>query len=309
MTEEEVRAAHPNWTDVQVAQFMEIASIFGAPAESAGPTSRNTSGIAKSVTKLTPATARALLTQSAEAAGYPKEFSDAEVAEFIKKFDTAQKEQIAKVITIAGQKTTPGATADATSKVFEQTMQEEYPSFFKPLEFAKDFVWGKVNFKDNTTLGSAVTGNLATVRGLVEKFHIVGIIESDIQRMALEISKGTKTLNEITVDIQQSAIKEYPQFAERFKADPTLTTEDIAKPVIDTLATVWEMDKKDIKWDNPIVMKWVNGNTADGKSVQPTKYEIMLAAKKDPKYQYTQAANNDARDAATALTNALGVGI
>lgn len=297
-------------TAAEQAMLDKLAgALSGITATSSSSGNTNTSNVSTSVTKLTYNSAKAMLEQAAQEAGYPKQFTAAEINEYIKQFNAKQKEQIARVVTIASQKTTPGADAAAVNKVFEQTAREEYPSFFKPLEFATDFIWGKVNFKDDTTLGSAVTGNLATVRGLVDKFHIVGLIDSDIQRMALEISKGDKTLNEITVDIQQAAVKEYPQFAERFKADPTLTTEDIAKPVIDTLASVWEMDKKDIKWDNPIVMKWVNGNTADGKSVQPTKYEIMLAAKKDPKYQYTQAANNDARDAAVAMTNALGVGI
>lgn len=297
-------------TAVQQAMLDKLSgALSGINAVNSSNKSTSTTSTSSSVTKLTPASAKAMLEEAAQAAGYPKTFTDAEINDYIKQFNAKQKEQIARVVTIANSKTATGATADAANKVLEQTMREEYPSFFKPTDFAKDFIWSKVNFKDQATLGTNVVGTLAAVRGLVDKFHIVGLIESDIQNMALAIAKGDKTIEQINVDIQQVAKREYPQFAERFAADPTLTTADIADPIIKTLADTWEVDASEIKMSNPLVMKWMQGVSADGKSVPPTKYEIMLAAKKDPKYQYTQAANNDARDAAVAMSNALGVGI
>ena len=309
ITEAQVRADHPDWTDVQVAQFMQFANIMGTPAESNKPTATSTSSTDLSRTRLTFNSAKAMLAEAASTAGYPKTFSDAEINSYIKKFNAAQDEQIAKVITIASKKMTPDTNDSGKQKIFEQTMKEEYPSFFKPTDFAKDFIWSKVNFKDQTTLGSSAIGTLASVRGLVDSFDIVGMTEEDIQTLAKAVAKGDKTLAEATVDIQKIAKREYPQFADRFDKDPTLTTKSIADPIIKTLATVWEVDASEIKMSNPLVMKWMQGVTADGKSVPPTKYEIMLAAKKDPKYQYTQAANNDARDAATALSSALGYGV
>lgn len=300
-------AANTATEDAALQQF--AAAIAGLQAKNTTSGNTDTSNISSSLTKLTFASAKAMLEQAAKEANYPREFSAEEINAYIKEFDKKQKEQIAKVVTIAKTRTTPGATADAINKVFDQTMREEYPSFFKPTDFAKDFIWGKVNFKDQASLGTNVVGNLSAVRGLVDKFHIVGVIQSDMENMAIALSKGDKTIQQINVELQQIAAREYPQFAERFSKDPSLTTEDIAAPIISTLADVWEVDKSEIKMSNPLVMKWMSGVTADGKSVPPTKYEIMLAAKKDPKYQYTQAANNDARDAAVAMSNALGVGI
>lgn len=297
-------------TAVEQAQLDKLsAALAGITATNTSNKATNSTNISTSLTKLTSASAKAMLEEAAQAAGYPKTFTDAEINEYIRQFNAKQKEQIARIVTIASSKTTAGATPEAANKVFEQTAREEYPSFFKPTDFAKDFIWSKVNFGDKATLGSNVIGSMEAVRGLVDKFHIVGVIESDIQKMALAIAKGEKTIQQVNVDLQQTAIKEYPQFADRFKMDPTLTTQDIADPIIKTLADTWEVDASEIKMSNPLVMKWMQGVTADGKSVPPTKYEIMLAAKKDPKYQYTQAANNDARDAAVAFSNALGVGI
>jgi hypothetical protein len=310
MTLEELKALYPDLPDTQLANLLPLYAMVQNAAQTTGSASSSSgTTISQSVTKLTYNSAKAMLEDAAKTAGYPKDFSDNEINDYIKKFNTKQNKQIAKVVTIASKKITPDATDASRQKVIEQTMQEEYPSFFKPVDFAKDFVWGKVNFKDQTTLGNAAVGTLASIRNLVDSFHIIGFDESAIQTLALSVAKGDKSAAEAMVEVQKQAIKEYPQFAERFAKDPTLTTTDIASPVIDTLASVWDVDKKEIKWDNPLVMKWINGAGADGKGVQPTKYEIMIAAKKDPKYQFTEAANNDARDAATALGNAIGVGI
>jgi hypothetical protein len=286
--------------------FEQAGAVLSGLSGSTSPSSTSSKSTASSITKLTYNSAKAMLEQAAQEAGYPKTFTDAEINDYIKKFNDKQSEQIAKVVDIAKKKTTPGTDS---SSLVEQTMREEYPSFFKPTDFAKDFIWSKVNFKDQSTLGAKAIGTLAAIRGMVDSFHIVGLNDKDVEALALAVAKGDKTLPEATVQVQQQAIKEYPQFAARFAKDPTLTTSDIASPVIDTLANLWEVDKSEIKWDNPLVMKWMNGAKADGNGDIPTKYEILLAGKKHPKYQETQAANQDARSAATALGSALGFGV
>ena len=310
MTLEELKKIYPDKTDTELQNLLPLyALISNVSASSSEASSSVGTSTDRSVTKLTYNSAKAMLEEAAKEAGYPKTFSDKEINAYIKDFNAKQNEQIAKVVTIASKNIKPD-TDDATKqRIIESTMREEYPSFFKPTEFAKDYIWSKVNFADETTLGSAAVGTLASIRGLVDSFQIIDFTESDMQMLAKAVAKGDKTIAQATVELQQVAKREYPQFAERFDRDPTLTTAGIAAPIISTLATVWEVDKSEIKMDNPLVMKWMSGVSADGKTVPPTKYEIMLAAKKDPKYQYTQAANNDARDAATALTNALGVGI
>jgi hypothetical protein len=137
----------------------------------------------------------------------------------------------------------------------------------------------------------------------------MGVSDNDIRAAAKQIAMGKKTVEDYTVELQKIAKKEYPQFTDRFDADPTLTTYDIASPIIGMLAKTWEVDSKDIKMDDPIVMSYMNYGGADGKGQQPSRYDLLLKAKNHPKYQYTQQANEDARDAATGLARAFGFGV
>lgn len=300
----------PALTAVEQAMLDRLGLALGSIGQTSSQASAsNSSSSVTSVTKLSFNAAKSMLEQSAKAAGYPKQFTSAEINAFIKEFNAKQSEQIAKVVTIASSKTTPGATPEAAQKIFEQTARQEFPSFFDPAQFATDFIWKKVNYKDQTTLGQTAISSLQSLRGLVDRFQIIGMNQVTIENLAKQVAKGDLTLAQATTTIQQQAAKEYPQFADQFAKNPTLTTYDIADPIISVLADTWEMDKKEIKFTNPLVMKWMNGFTADGKANQMTKYDIILAAKRDPKYQFTKAANNDARDSATAFGSALGYGV
>jgi hypothetical protein len=126
---------------------------------------------------------------------------------------------------------------------------------------------------------------------------------------AKQIAMGKKTIDAYTVELQQVAKKEYPQFADRFNADPTLTTYDIASPIVKMLAKTWEVEEKDISLDDPIVMSYMHYAGADGKGQQPSRYDLLLKAKSSPKYQQTQEANDNARDSAVGLARAFGFGI
>ena len=75
------------------------------------------------------------------------------------------------------------------------------------------------------------------------------------------------------------------------------------------LAKTWEMDEKDISMDDPIVMSYMHYAGADGKGQQPSRYDLLLKAKSDRKYQSTQEANENARDAAVGLARAFGFGV
>jgi hypothetical protein len=260
-------------------------------------------------TKLTANTALEIMNLAAQEAGYTGKFTTADVKQFMKEFDAEQKLQIEKVITSSASKLTPGAGKGAVDKTISSTTKTEYPSFFNPAQFTSDWVWGKINFGDEKTLGSKSLGILAQVRGLVDKFNIFGVADNEIRDVAKQIAMGKTTLANYTVELQKVAAKEYPQFADRFAKDPTLTTYDIASPIIKMLAKTWEVEEADVTMDNPLVMSYTNYSGPDGKGVAPSRYELLLKAKKDPKYQLTQQANEDARDAATGLARAFGFGV
>jgi len=290
-----------NYTAKVIADSMSVNKTNNAQAGTS---------VSTSITKLTPNAARALMEASAQAVDYMGKFSNADVAQFIKEFDAEQKAQVAKVITSTAQKVTPGGTTQgAVDKTAETTAKTEYPSFFNPSQFAQDWIWNKVNFKDEATLGAKSLTALSQVRGLLDQFQLLGVSDAEAKIAAKQIAMGKKTVADYTVELQQKAAKEYPQFADRFKADPTLTTYDIASPIISMVAKTLEVDPKTIGMTHPVVLAYTRAGGADGKQPQPSYYDLLLKTKSLPEYQATQQANNEARDGATSLANALGYGL
>lgn len=285
-----------------------IASALGDNTTD-GPKSTAESSVTTSVTRLTYNSAKAMLEQAMKEADFVGKLSSEDIKSFMDSFKAEQDKQIEKVIVSARSKMTPGATEEATRKVIESVARQEYPSFFKPLDFAKNFVWSKIDFKDESKLGAKALSAFAKVRGLVDKFQLFGITENEMRLAAKQVAMGEMTIEDYNVELQKIASKEYPQFADRFAKDPTLTTYDIALPVVNMLAKTWQMDPKEIKMDNPYVMSYLNYAGPDGKGQQPSYYDLLLKAKNDPKYDLTEQANTDARDAAVGLASAMGFGI
>jgi len=287
----------------------EVQAIIDAVTAGSSNNPKSGTDVSTGITKLTKQSALALMQDAADAADYMGKFTSADVAEFMNAFDAEQARQVQKVVTKTSEKTVPGATAGAVDKTATSTAKTEYPSFFKPTEFASDWVWSKISFKDESTLGTKSVTALSQVRNLIDQFQLLGVSDAEAKAAAKQIAMGKKTIAEYTTELQQVAIKEYPQFADRFKADPTLTLYDIASPVINMVAKTLEMDPKAVKMDHPIVLAYTRYAGADGKGVQPSYYDLLLKTKQLPEYQKTQQANNEARDAASSLGKALGYGL
>lgn len=274
-----------------------------------GATDTSSTTTQTSVTKLTYNTAKALLLQTVKESGLNYKITAADIKQFMTEFEKAQNAQIEKIVQTARTQIKPGSTAQAQKKVIESVARQEYPSFFKPQEFTSEWLWKKIDFKDATKLGNKAMGILASVRGLVDAFNLMGVDDSAMRNAAKQIAMGKMTLEEYNVQLQQIAKREYPSFADRFDKDPTLTTKDIATPVINLLAKTWGKNPQDIKWDNPILMSYLNFAGPDGKGKQPSYYDILLKAKQDPQYDLTEEANTNARDMATGLARAFGFGV
>jgi hypothetical protein len=272
-----------------------------------GPTSGTSVNTA--ATRLNYQSAKELLEKSIEGLEVNLKFTKEDILAFMEIFKKEQDKQIAKTVVTSSSKTTPGAGENAVANTVESTQKNEYPSFFNPTQTAQDFIWSKINFKDEAVLGGKTLGILSDVRAAVEAFQLMGVSDADARVAAKQIAMGKKTLDSYKTELQAKAKKEYPQFADRFDADPELTTFDIASPIIGMLSKTWEVDSDSIKMDNPIVMSYMNYAGADGKGKQPSRYDLLLKAKQDPKYQLTQQANEDARSAATELARAFGFGI
>lgn len=274
---------------------------------SGNPTSKTT--VSTEVTRLNYQSAKDLLQKSIDALEVNVKFTKDDIKAFMALFEAEQNKSIAKTITTTGSTTTPGTGEKPVDVTAASNKTTEYPSFFNPSTFAQDFIWSKVNFADEDTLGGKALGVLNEARAAVEAFQLMGVSDRDVRNAAKQIAMGKKTIASYKTELQQVAKREYPQFADRFDADPELTTYDIASPIIGMLAKTWEVDAKSIKMDDPIVMSYMNYAGPDGKGQQPSRYDLLLKARKDPKYQYTQEANENARSAATELARAFGFGI
>lgn len=301
-------SATPN-QDAQTADAVAkyISGIFAN--NDSGNTARVGTSTDTKVTRLTYQTAKGLLERVMDEANFMGKLSPEDIKNFMALFSQAQDAQIEKVVTTSSSKTTKGATADAASQVVESTKKQEFPSFFDPAEFARDFIWQKINFKDEKSLGAKSLAALGEVRNAVKAFQLMGVTDNDIRVAAKQIAMGKKTIDAYKIELQQIAKKEYPQFADRFATDPELTTYDIASPIIKLLAKTWEMEEKDISFDDPIVSSYMNYAGPDGKGQPPSRYDLLLKAKADRKYQATQEANENARDAAVGLARAFGFGV
>jgi len=284
-----------------------IAKILGGGSST--PSASSTTTTSKGQTLLTQQSAYDLLNGLKDSVGFTGGLTGAQVTEFMNNFNDEQAKRIRSVVTSVYNKRTPGATSEDLVKQFETTMQTEYPSFFDPKKTATDWLWGKINFGDSKTLAGKNLSTLSSVRNIVSDFQILGYSDAQALLAAKDIAMGKYTLDDFTIKLQQIAIKEYPQFADRFAQDPTMTTKKIAQPILNMLADTWEVDPASIKMNDPIVMQWLHPGGSDGKQPQLSYYDAYQKALNDPKRELTKAANESARSAASELASSFGFGI
>ena len=255
--------------------------------------------------KLTPVSAKELLRQSAADAQFTGKFTDADITAFMNQFNAESNRQIESVVKEARTKVGKGATAVDIQNIISAS----FPSFFKPAEFAKDFVWSKINFKDSATLGGKAAVALQEARQIASDFDLFNLSDAEIEQAAKDIAMGKKTTAQFKAELTTKAKMEYPIFASRFDTTPGATTKDFAQPVINMIAKYWEVDPSTIGMDNELVQKWTRAGGPDGKAPAPSLAELTQIAKNHPNAEKTSWANEAARQSASALARALGAGI
>lgn len=284
-----------------------ILAKLGLGSSSSGNT--DSSGSTKTVTRLTPASARALLEQTRDSIQYTAGITEKDVNDFIAKFDAEQKRQIEEVVKVAKTRVTPGASADAVQKEVQSLLTTEYPSFFKPADFATDYLWTKVNFGDQTTLGAKAQKALNDVRSVIRGFNANDISDIEVQDYARKIATGKMTADDLSVIVGRSHGKNYPQFADRLSSIPGATVRSLADPYINLMAKELELDPESINLDDPELDKALRPDGTAGKMPAMSLADFKMALRKSPKWEYTTAANEAARSSATNLARAFGFGV
>ena len=291
-------------TEEQLAAL--IAAALGGGSDKSNTA---TSATYKDYVKLNYQAAKTLLQQVAEDIQYTGKFTPEEIKAFVELFSDESNKQIETVVKSAREKVTPGATAEDIKQAVYNVITTKTLSFFDPKRFASDYLWGKINFKDEAALGGKAIGNLQQVRGLVKDFNLFGISDAEIQKAAKDISMGKMSLNDYKSLLREQAKLQFPSLAARFDATPDATTKDFALPIMKVIADEWEVDVNTVGFDNPLVESWAIPKVVDGKMIQPSVAEIRAAARKSPNWEYTTKANELGRQSATSLIRALGGGV
>ena len=265
--------------------------------------------ISKGQTKLNYNSAKALLEQTMMDAQVAFKLSKTDITDFMNKFNEEQSKQLEEVIKTVKTNSVPGASAQAIQEQIVSTMQTQYPSFFKPADFAKNYVWSKANFGDTATLGGKGLPALTDVRSILRGFGKNDMSELEIQNTARQIATGKLTKDSFAATLAASSANDYPLIADRVKTTPGATVRDILNPYIKTIAQELELDPESIALDDPLLDSLVRPDGVGGKVPMASLAAAKVAARKDKRWETTTAANTLARDGAVGLARAMGFGV
>jgi len=272
---------------------------------------KNKSGtsVSRNLVQLDKVSARVLLQQTARDIQYNVKFTDIDIEDFLKKFKKEQQRQIEETVKASSSKVTAGLTPEAAEKVVESTTTTEKPSFFKPEIFAADYIWAKVNFKDEKTLGGKSLTALNNARSILAGFGTLDFSDTELYAAAKQIARGEISNDDFRSTIAQKAALNYPQYAERLKQNPGSTIRDLASPYINLMAKELELDSNEIQLDNIDLDRALRPDGTSGKLPSMSLADFRVKLRSSPQWENTTAANESARTAATALGRAFGYGV
>ena len=282
-----------------------IAAIISA-AQSGGADAGKT--VSSEAIKLTPTAAKQLLQSIAEDIQFTGQFSKEDIAAFVAAYNKKANEQLDTVVREARDTIKSGATGNVSETV-KNIITTKYPSFFDPKGFTRDFIWSKVNFKDEAALGAKALNALTEARNIARGFNLSTVSEVEIQEAAKQIASGKISANDYKTQLAAKAAAEYPQYAERLKTTPGATVRDLVNPVLRVVADAWEVDVNSLDLNDPFIDKLIRPDGVIGKAAPASIGEAKMAAMQHPNRDKTQGGIRDASSAATELARALGFGI
>jgi hypothetical protein len=239
-------------------------------------------------------TANAFLNQTAESIGFDIElFTDEDRKDFLAKINEQAK---------AGGKT---VTREVTGGGVETIT---IPSVFNAKEFAKNYIWAKVNLQNPATLPSSVINQISSINDALRD-NGLELSAPEVAQISLDISSGKKSLDEVRNQFTDMATKMYPQIAERLKATPGLTVRQAVSPILSNIAKVWEVDVNTLDINDPRIDQLIRPDGIVGKEPPKTNYDVYQWAVNQPEYELTNDAIGKAQQSALSLARAMGWGI
>ena len=142
---------------------------------------------------------------------------------------------------------------------------------------------GSVKMDSNYVRGQAGTIGSTIAKGISDYGFKVNTNSTEFKTYVADVLNGLRTTDDIVGNFRDMAASQYPNLADRFKSGATLA--EIAQPYKYAMSNVLETNINTIDLDDP--------NLQSALSSGMNTFDFSRTLKKDPRWQYTQNAQDD----------------
>lgn len=176
-------------------------------------------------------------------------------------------------------------------------------STFSAERFATQYVMGKADFK-----GDLGTGQLGDYQDSINQLAYDSGVEAFLTdsmryKMIKGLANGSMTADSIRSQMNDLAEMAFPAWSQYLKKNPTMTLRDIASPYLSTYANMLDKDPSTV--DLSKVLSMATGANAAPLSI----YEFQKLVRKDPSFQMSTQAHNEAASLGQAFARMSGVNL
>lgn len=175
-------------------------------------------------------------------------------------------------------------------------------------------LWIEDKVKTDVLFGKQEVNSLAIPEGPSGKYFVAlknfaadnGLLLSDGAATSYANSIVTGTIDENTAfnTLRESAAEAFPALADKIKAGINLKT--LADPYIQSMSSILEIPDSGIDLFDPKVRGALAYTLPDGKVGTKSIYDFEKELRKDPRWQYTNNARNEAASVATTVLKDFG---
>jgi len=175
-------------------------------------------------------------------------------------------------------------------------------------------LWIENKVKKDILAGNQNVNTLAIPEGPSGKYFVaiknfatdngIRLSDSAATNYANGIVAGTIDENTAFNALRESAAEAFPALADKIKAGINLNT--LADPYIQSMSSILEIPDTGIDLFDPKVRNALAYTLPDGKVGTKSIYEFEKELRKDPRWQYTNNARNDAASVATTVLKDFG---
>lgn len=119
------------------------------------------------------------------------------------------------------------------------------------------------------------------------------------------ILNGSSTIDTFVKQIKELAKSRYPSYVEQI--DAGLTPDKIASPYMQTMASILELNPNDITLNDPTISKALTSINAEGKPTVMPLWQFEQQLKQDPRWRYTNNAQQELMGTGTAILRKFGL--